>query len=124
MPARADRSAPVALLDQDQAVADAKAQSASGQAVGTPVLPIFSKDQYTKSLGWIKDYVNVPLENMKGYTDVMFTQKLVGEPSHATQDTYALLFPVVQAVLTDKNADVDKLLSDANVQGQALLAQG
>ncbi|BDO42897.1 extracellular solute-binding protein [Cellulomonas sp. NTE-D12] len=109
------------LLDQDQAVADAKAQSASGQAVGTPVLPIFSKDQYTKSLGWIKDYVNVPLENMKGYTDVMFTQKLVGEPSHATQDTYALLFPVVQAVLTDKNADVDKLLANANTQGQALL---
>ena len=68
--------------------------------------------------------MNVPLQSMKGYTDVMFTQKLVGEPSHATQDTYALLFPVVQAVLTDKNADIDKLLTNANVQGQALLQQG
>ena len=62
------------LLDQDQAVADAKIRDENGQAVGTPVLPIFSEEQYAKSLEWIKDYINVPLDNMKGYTDVMFTQ--------------------------------------------------
>ena len=111
------------MLDQDQAVADAKLRNENGQAVGTPVLPIFSEEQYAKSLEWVKDYVNVPLDNMKGYTDVMFTQPSIGEISASTQDTYALLFPVVQAVLTDENADIDALLETANTQGQALLDQ-
>lgn len=112
------------LLDKDQAVADAKANSASGQAIGTPVLPIFSQDQYTTSLGWIKDYVNVPLDDMKGYTSTMFSQTLVGEPSASTQDIYGLLFPIVQAVLTDPKADVDALLKAANTQAQQLIDQG
>ena len=62
------------LLDQDQAVADAKilAEQDPPQAVGHPELPIFSKEQYETSLGWVKDYVNVPLDHMTGYTDVMF----------------------------------------------------
>ena len=111
------------MLDQDQAVADAKLRNENGQAVGTPVLPIFSEEQYAKSLEWVKDYINVPLENMKGYTDVMFTQPSVGEISASTQDTYALLFPIVQAVLTDADADIDDLLETANTQGQALLDQ-
>lgn len=111
------------MLDQDQAVADAKLRNENGQAVGTPVLPIFSEEQYATSLEWVKDYVNVPLENMKGYTDVMFTQPSIGEISASTQDTYALLFPIVQAVLTDENADIDALLETANTQGQALLDQ-
>ena len=38
------------------------------------MLPIFSEEQYAESLGWVKDYVNVPLDHMTGYTDVMFTQ--------------------------------------------------
>ncbi|KQS99743.1 ABC transporter substrate-binding protein [Cellulomonas sp. Leaf395] len=109
------------MLDQDQAVADAKLRNENGQAVGTPVLPIFSEEQYATSLEWVKDYVNVPLENMSGYTDVMFTQPSIGEISASTQDTYALLFPIVQAVLTDENADIDALLETANTQGQALL---
>ncbi|GEL97614.1 ABC transporter substrate-binding protein [Cellulomonas terrae] len=111
------------MLDQDQAVADAKLRNENGQAVGTPVLPIFSEEQYATSLEWVKDYINVPLENMKGYTDVMFTQPSIGEISASTQDTYALLFPIVQAVLTDENADIDALLETANTQGQALLDQ-
>jgi len=53
----------------------------------------------------------------------MFSQKLIGEPSASTQDTYALLFPIVQAVLSDQNANVDTLLAAANTQGQALLDQ-
>ncbi len=113
------------LLDQDQAVADAKTRTSATppQAVGTPVLPIFSKDQYVTQQGWIKDYINVPLENMTGYTDVMFDQPLIPESSASVQDMYALLFPVVQAVLTDKDADIDALLNDANTQAQALLDQ-
>ena len=110
-------------LDQTAAVADAKTRNENDQAVGTPVLPIFSKDQYLTSLDWVKDYINVPLDDMKGYTDVMFTQPNIPEISASTQDTYALLFPIVQAVMTDQNADIDALLRAANEQDQTLLDQ-
>ena len=39
----------------------------------------------------------------------------------ATQDVYAALDPVVQSVLTNKNADITKLLTDANVKVQSVL---
>ena len=111
------------LQDQAQAVADAKtrAEADPAQAVGTPVLPIFSETLYAESQDWVKDYINVPLDDMKGYTDVMFTQTLVPEASASVQDLYAQLFPVVQAVITDKNANIDQLLSAANDAGQAKL---
>ncbi len=111
------------LLDQTQAEADAKVLADSDQPVGTPVLPIFSRQQYETSLGWIKDYINVPLAQMTGYTDVMFDQPVVGEPSRATQETYAAMDAVVQAVISDKNANITALLDGANTQVQALLDQ-
>ncbi len=108
------------LQDKDQAIDDAKtrAEADPAQAVGTPVLPIFSKELYAENLSWIKQYINVPLKDMTGYTDVMFTQNLVPEAAVATQDLYNQLFPVVQAVISDKNADVDALLAAANKAGQ------
>lgn len=111
------------LQDKTQAVADAttRAEADPAQAVGTPVLPIFSEAKYKESQEWIKDYINVPLDNMLGYTDVMFTQTLVPEASASVQDLYNALVPVVQAVITDKNADVDKLLDEANTTGQAAI---
>jgi ABC-type glycerol-3-phosphate transport system substrate-binding protein len=111
------------LQDKDQAVDDAKtrAEANPAQAVGTPVLPIFSKENYEQSQSWIQQYINVPLDNMKGYTDVMFDQKLVPEASASVQDLYAQLFPVVQAVITDQGADIDQLLTDANTAGQAAI---
>ena len=51
----------------------------------------------------------------------MFTQTLVPEASASVQDLYAQLFPVVQAVITDKNANIDELLSTANAAGQEKL---
>ncbi|MBD5786439.1 extracellular solute-binding protein [Cellulosimicrobium terreum] len=112
------------LVDEDRAVADAETLAANDQPVGTPVLPMFSQEQYEQNQEWIADYVNVPLDQMSSYTDTMFDLPLVGEPSQKTQEIYALLDPVVQAVLTDKNADVDALLADADSQAQALLDEG
>lgn len=111
------------LQDQDQAVADAKsrAEADPAQAVGTPVLPIFSEELYAQSQEWVKDYINVPLENMTGYTDVMFEQELVPEASASVQDMYAQLFPVVQAVISDENADIDALLETADTAGQDII---
>jgi len=109
------------LTDKDAAVKDAETLVASDQPVGTPVLPIFSQEQYDTSQEWIADLVNVPLDQMTGFTDVIFDQPLIPEPSGSTQELYGALDTVVQAVLTDENADIDQLLTDANASVQAIL---
>jgi len=109
------------LRDEQQAVRDSQVRNEGGQGVGTPVLPIFSREQYEQELEWKADYINVPLDQMTGYTDVMFDQPVVGEPSRQTQPFYGLLDSAVQAVLTDEGVDIDALLADLNEQAQALL---
>ena len=111
------------LMNEDAAVADAKALADQGQAVGTPVLPVLSKELYEQSLTWIEPYINVPRDQMAPFTDNIWDQTPVGEAKGKTQEIYALLDPVVQAVLTDENADIDALLTQADVDAQALLDQ-
>lgn len=109
------------LMDKDAAVQDAKALAESKQAVGTPVLPVLSKELYEESLTWIEPYINVPRDQMKPFTEAIWTQTPVGEPKKATQDVYALLDNVVQSVLSDKNADIDALLTQAQSDAQTKL---
>ncbi len=109
------------LLNEDAAVADAKALAASDQAVGTPVLPVLDQETYEESLTWIEPYVNVPLDQMTGFTEGIFEQTPVGEFKGQTQPIYALMDNLVQAVLTDQAADVDALLQQIDVDAQALL---
>jgi len=109
------------LLTQEGAVADAQALKANNQPVGVPALPIFDKATYDQSQEWIKDYINVPTAQMTPFTSKIFDQQIVTEPTAHTQELYAGLDPVVQAVLTDKNADIDKLLDAANAKVQTIL---
>lgn len=109
------------LTNQEAAVLDAKTLSEAKQPVGTPSLPIFDKATLDTSMGWIKDYVNIPTAQVQTFNDGIFDQPLVPEPGRSTQELYAALDVVVQAVLTDKNADIDKLLTKANTDVQALL---
>jgi ABC-type glycerol-3-phosphate transport system substrate-binding protein len=112
------------LLTQDGATADAQALKANNQPVGVPALPIFDKATYDQSQTWIKDFINVPTAQMTAFTSKIFDQPLVNEPTVHTQDLYAALDPVVQAVLTDRNADVNALLDAANKQIQATIDAG
>ncbi|HEX7544899.1 MAG TPA: hypothetical protein VF361_08850 [Candidatus Limnocylindrales bacterium] len=112
------------LLTQEGAVADAQALKANNQAVGVPTLPLFDKATYDQVQVWIKDYVNVPTNQMTPFTSKIFDQKPINEPTKNTQDLYAALDPVLQAVLTDKNANIDTLLSAANKQVQTILDKG
>ncbi len=109
------------LLDEDAAVTDAKTLSDSGQAVGTPVLPVLSRELYEESLGWIEEYINVPRDQMAPFIDSIWDQTPVGEPKKKTQEVYALLDTVVQSVLTDESADIDALLAQAQADAQAKL---
>ena len=112
------------LITEEGAVADAKALTANNQPVGVPALPIFDKATYDESQVWIKDYINVPVDQMTPFTSKIFDQPLVNEPVAHTQELYAALDPVVQAVLTDQNADINALLDAANAQIQAVLDAG
>jgi ABC-type glycerol-3-phosphate transport system substrate-binding protein len=112
------------LISQEGAVADAQALKANNQPVGVPALPIFDKATYDQSQTWIKDFINVPTAQMVGFTSKIFEQPIVTEPTVETQKLYAALDPVVQAVLTDKNADIDALLAAANKQVQDILDAG
>ena len=109
------------LLDEDAAVKDAKTLAESDQAVGTPLLPVLDRETYEESLTWIEPYINVPRDQMTPFNDGIWEQTPVGEPKGKTQEIYALLDTVVQAVLTDQNADIDALLEKADADAQALL---
>lgn len=110
------------LTDEDAAVLDAETSAASGAPVGAPEMPVFDQETYEQKQEWIAHLVNVPLDQMTPFTDRIFEQPLLPEPSHATQEVYALLDPVVQAVLTDPNADIAALLAQAELEAQQLLA--
>lgn len=110
--------------DQALAEADAKSAAADGLAVGAPGLPLFSKEVDDRFLGWIKPYVNVPRENFTAYLDSVEKLTLVPEPPTKAQELYATLDPVVQAVLTRQDADVDQLLTAAQKTAQSAIDAG
>ncbi|MCW2765887.1 MAG: sugar transporter substrate-binding protein [Nocardioides sp.] len=109
------------LYNEDAAILDAKTLIAADQPVGTPTLPEFDEATYKKTQQWIAPYVNVPLAQMSSFVDRIFSQHLISEPPSKTQEVYGLLDSVVQKVLTDENADIPSLLSDADSQAQKLL---
>lgn len=109
------------LTDEAAATLDAETAVANDQPVGAPELPVFDQATYEESRTWIADLVNVPVDQMSSYTENIFDQPVVPEPARSTQEVYALLDPVVQAVLTDEGADIPALLADAQAQAQAVL---
>jgi len=111
------------LVDKAQAVRNAKTLAAGKQPVGVPALPLFNKKQYDLANTWIKPYINVPLGQMKPFTTGIFSQKLIAEPAASTQSIYHALDPVVEAVLTNENADIAALLKAANSAAQGAISQ-
>ena len=112
------------LTTQSAAVLDAKTLAEGKQPVGVPALPIFDKATLDKANTWITSYVNVPLNQMTSFTTGVFAQNLIAEPEAQTQALYSALDPVVQAVLTDKGADIDQLLQKADTSVQSILDRG
>jgi hypothetical protein len=80
-------------------------------------------DQQAKYDEWIKPYVNVPVSNFDPYVKVAADQRIIPEPPAQAQEVYAALDPVVQAVLSDQNADIPSLLSKAATTVQAKLGR-
>ncbi|MFF4768768.1 ABC transporter substrate-binding protein [Streptomyces sp. NPDC001255] len=100
----------------DPAVAGARAERAAKDPehlVGVPSLAAFSPEIQRKTDDAIKPYANVPTENYRPYVEDNPRLRLRPEPPVAAQKIYAALDPVVQAVLTDRGADIDALLDKA-----------
>jgi multiple sugar transport system substrate-binding protein len=112
------------LIDKAQAVRNAQTLIASKQPVGVPALPVFDEQQYTLANTWIKSYINVPQDQMTPFTSTIFDQQLVPEPAASTQSVYHALDSAVQAVLTNKSADIDQLLRSADDAAQSAISQG
>ncbi|WP_369194906.1 ABC transporter substrate-binding protein [Streptomyces djakartensis] len=91
--------------------------------VGLPEPRLFTgaadaKDQQVK-----KANANVPVENYQPFLDGNQKLDMKIEPPHA-QQIYSVLDGVVSAVLTKKDADLDRLLKDASGKIDGILARG
>lgn len=112
------------LVSKSRAIQNARTLSANNQPVGVPALPLFNKKQYDLANTWIKPFINVPLGQMKPFLTDVFSQQLIPEPAASTQSVYNALNPVVEAVLTDRNADIQSLLKQANSVAQQAISNG
>jgi len=108
-------------VDKNAAIKNAQTLKAGNQAVNAPTLPVFDKATWELNQEWIKPYDNIPVANLTPFNDNIFSQSIVPEPPRHTQDLYGALDAVVQAVLTDKNADVDSMLKAVDTKIQALV---
>jgi multiple sugar transport system substrate-binding protein len=112
------------LVKKTAALRDARILVANKQPVGVPAFPIFNKKQYDLANTWIKPYINVPLKQMNPFLKGIFKQNLFPEPAASTQSVYHALDPVVQAVFTDRNANISGLLAQANEVAQKAIRDG
>ena len=109
------------LTNKDQAIRDAKTTVANKQPVGIPQLPLFDKTTLDTYQGWIKSYIDVPLDQMTGFTSKVYGQNLQPEPANNTQALYGSLDSVVQKVMTDRNADIPAVLKQAQTAAEAIV---
>lgn len=129
---KAQRAAAVKWIDfqyiqpnynPESAAAVAKAQADDKLPVGVPLVPVFSQAIVDKVDAAVAPYVNVPKDQFKPYVEGTKALGFVPEPSVAAQELYGALDPVVQAVLTEPDADPAKLLAEASDKVDAILKQ-
>ncbi|GAA2541323.1 extracellular solute-binding protein [Winogradskya consettensis] len=105
----------------DRYEAENKWSSETKQPVGLPEPAIFTGAAAETQAASDKKYANVPQANYAPFTASMATIPVKLEPPNA-QQIYATLDVAMQKVLTDKNANVDQLLADAETQANQILA--
>jgi multiple sugar transport system substrate-binding protein len=97
-------------------------QAAAGLPVGAPANNLFTGTYEAQRNAIIKKYANLPEANYALFANSNLT--LRAEPPTQTQAMYAALDPVVQAVLSNPNADPKSLLDAAAQQFQTTLDAG
>ncbi|RSM79951.1 sugar ABC transporter substrate-binding protein [Amycolatopsis sp. WAC 01375] len=95
------------------------------QPVGLPAEPtpdVWQGAVRDQQLAIKAKHANVPAENYQSYVDASSRIKGSIEPPNA-QQVYAVLDSVMQAVLTDRSANIDQQLSSAESKVNSVLAQ-
>lgn len=114
--------APVAT---DDAIEGMKADAQNKINEGVPVIPRFpcwvDQEVLDAEAKIIEEYGNVDTKLYQSYFDATSSEGLRLEEPGKTQDMYAELTKVLQAVITDKDADVAALMQTANDNYQAIL---
>jgi ABC-type glycerol-3-phosphate transport system substrate-binding protein len=118
--------APVATED---AIAGMRADAQSKVANGVPVIPRFpcwiAEDVLAAEAKVTTEFGNVDTKMFDSYfTAIKSEGNLRLEEPGSAQDLYAELTKVLQAVVTDKNADVASLMKTADENYQTLLDNG
>ncbi|HET8847100.1 MAG TPA: extracellular solute-binding protein [Ktedonobacteraceae bacterium] len=108
-------------FDLDVMESSLASQAAANQVVGAPTNILFTGDFQKKINELTAKYANVPVQNYVPFTSS--TVALRAEPRNQTQKMYGALDPVMQAVLTNANADPKALLDQAATQFQQVLDQ-
>lgn len=108
-------------FDLDVMESSLASQAAAGQVVGAPTNILFTGDFQKKINDLTARYANVPVQNYVPFTSSPVA--LRPEPRNQTQKMYGSLDPVMQAVLTNSNADPQALLTQAAKQFQEVLDQ-
>jgi multiple sugar transport system substrate-binding protein len=96
-------------------------KKADNQPVGLPQPNIFTGQAAADELQVRTANANMPVANYKPFADGDPSLKYRLEPPQA-QQLYAVLDGVMSAVLTNKNADINKLLSQAETKANGILA--
>ncbi|WP_328988595.1 extracellular solute-binding protein [Kribbella sp. NBC_01245] len=94
---------------------------AQGRPVGLPIPDLYGKTAPGEEIATLrKKYATIPVEHFTPYVDgnANVTNKL--EPPKA-QELYAILDVAMSAVLTRQDADIDKLLADAESKANKVL---
>lgn len=105
----------------ERTVKDITFDAANKRPVGLPEPSLWTGDAAQKQADAIKQHANVPQEYYAPFVAASANIPVKLEPPNA-QQIYATLDVVMQKVLTDKNANVDQLLTDAEKQVNTILA--
>ena len=109
----------------DAAIEGMRADAQNKVDNGVPVIPRFPcwvDDEVTAAEDAIvEEFGNVDVKLYQSYFDATSAAGLRTEEPGLTQDMYAELTKVLQAVITDKDADVNALMNEANSNYQAIL---
>jgi multiple sugar transport system substrate-binding protein len=94
-----------------------------GRPVGLPIPDLYGDTAPGKEIVALrKQFATVPVDHFTPYVTAQSTITNKMEPPKA-QELYAVLDVAMSAVLTRKDADIDKLLSDAEGKANKILAK-
>lgn len=111
------------FTDVEVAKAQAQSLSESGRAVGVPFVSPVSEDLYAEYNEAIEEYVDVPIENFDPWINALESKELIREPPVKAQEVYPILDGLIQAVLTDPDADIPALVAEYDDKLNELLSR-